>query len=108
MIEIVYKKVLNMFPQITKNCVYIGIFLFILLIGVPYIIAGLSEVVALIFIFPFSAIAALFLLLWRIPLLANLQTHSPTLSLILKAFTIGIVLVAFFSFISVVSIQPSF
>jgi len=95
--------------QPTRNRIYIGLFLFTVLIVIPYFIGGTSGiVVALIFAVPFAAIATLIRLLWRIPLLANLQTQSPTSSLILKAFMLGIVLVAFFIFVSTVSIQPSF
>jgi hypothetical protein len=93
----------------TKNRIYAGFSLFILLIVIPYFIAGLSGiVVAIIFAVPFAAIAALILLLWQIPLLAHLQTQYPTSSLILKTFMMGIVLVAFFMFVSIVSIQPFF
>ena len=93
----------------TRNRIYTGLFLFVLLIVIPYAIAGLSGiVVAIIFAAPFVAIAALILLLWQIPLLAHLQTQYPTSSLILKTFMMGIVLVAFFISISIVSIQPYF
>lgn len=98
-----------MLLQKSQSRVYIGLIFLILLIVIPYFIAGLSGIViALIFAVPFTAIAAIVLLLWRIPLLAHLQTQSPTLSLILKTLMMGIVLVAFFIFISMVSIQPYF
>ncbi len=98
-----------MILQRSRSRVYFGLFFLILLIGIPYLIGGQSGiVVAIIFAVPFAAIAALILLLWRIPLLAHLQTQYPTSSLILKTFLMGLVLVAFFIFISVVSIQPFF
>ena len=98
-----------MILQKSRNRVYIGLFFIILLLGIPYVIGGTSGIViAIIFAVPFAAIAALILLLWRIPLLAHLGTQSPRSSLILKAFMMGIVLVAFFIFISMVSIQPFF
>jgi len=94
-----------MTQTISRNRLYLSLFFFILLVVIPYFIGGTSGILAaFIFIIPFAVVASLVMLLWRIPFLNRLQMQSPTLSLVLKAFMISIILVAFFIFIYTVTI----
>ena len=97
-----------MSQQNPRNRTYIGLFLFILLIVIPYVIAGLSGIfVVLIYAILFAAVLGLVKQLWRIPFLSRLQIQSPTLSLILKSFMIVIIFVALIAILYVAFIPPT-
>jgi hypothetical protein len=95
--------------QTPRSRVYIGLIFFTLLIVIPYLIGGLSGiVVALIYAVLFAAVVGLVKQIWRIPFLSHLQTQSPTLSLVLKVFLVGIIFIALILLLYVVFIPPFF
>lgn len=94
---------------ITRSRVYIGLFFFTVLIVIPYLIGGVSGIiVALIYAVLFAAVVGLVKQIWRLPFLSHLQTQSPTLSLVLKVFLVGIIFVALILLLYVVFIPPFF
>jgi hypothetical protein len=92
---------------LTKNRIYTGLFILILLIVIPYFIGRLSGiVVALIFVVLFAAVIGLVKQLWRIPLLSNLQTRSPMLSLIIKSLIVTVLFTVLIIIIYTAAIPP--
>jgi uncharacterized BrkB/YihY/UPF0761 family membrane protein len=89
MIESSQKRLSNMNRQTPRSRIYIGLFLFILFIVIPYFVAGLfGIVVVLIFAALFAAVR------W---LVNQLPIRSPTLRLFLTALILIIVIVALFA-----------